>query len=111
MHTLLFVEVLDSFLRSMCFGVETPPLRRVVAQVNAKLINGAKVQIDATGDGSSVTIGGLYSSAARITSVGKVAVSTCHGRILVSTTGAAGVVTLSSVNGVAQVLTGMVHAG
>lgn len=96
---------------STCIGVETSPLLLVIAQVNAKLVNGANVQIDATGDSSSVTVGGLYSSAARITSEGRVNVSNCHGRILVSTIGALGVVTLASVNGVAEVSTGTIHAG
>lgn len=76
-------------------------------QVDVKLINGAQVQIDATGGGSSVTVGGLYSPAAQIRSTGKVDVSSCHGRVDVSTTGASGPVSLASVNGAAQVSTGM----
>ena len=73
----------------------------------ARLINGAKVKIDTTGDGDpSVTVGALYSSGARIASKGNVGVSSCHGRIAVDTAGTPGGVNLSSVNGTAQVSTG-----
>lgn len=73
----------------------------------ARLINGAKVKIDTTGDGDpSVTVGALYSSGAHITSAGNVGVSSCHGRIAVDTAGTSGGVNLSSVNGTAQVSTG-----
>ena len=75
-------------------------------QVCARLINGAEVGIDATGEDPSVSIGGLYSSAAQIKSAGDVAVSACHGRLKVHTAGAVGAVTLSSVNGMAHVSTG-----
>lgn len=75
-------------------------------QVCAKLINGAKVKIDATGNGPSVRVGGLYSSEAFVKSGGNVAISSCHGRITVLAAGPAGGVTLSSVNGTAQVSTG-----
>lgn len=73
----------------------------------ARLINGAKVRIDATGEGDpSVTIGALYSSGAHITSAGNVGVASCHGRIAVDTAGTSGRVNLSSVNGTARVSTG-----
>eukprot|EP00752_Nemacystus_decipiens_P005442 g4932.t2 len=77
------------------------------ADVYARLINGARVRIDATGDSNpSVTVGALYSSGAHIRSAGNVAVSSCHGRIAVDTAGFSGGVNLSSVNGTAQVSAG-----
>lgn len=76
-------------------------------KVHARLINGARVKIDVTGDGDrSVAVGALYSSGAHITSAGDVGVSSCHGRIAVHTADAAGSVNLSSVNGIALVSTG-----
>lgn len=80
---------------------------RRLLQVCARLVNGAKVQMETKGDNPSVTVGGLYSSGAHITSEGDVTVSVCHGRITVHTAGTAGAVTLSSVNGTAQVSTGI----
>lgn len=66
------------------------------------------MKIDATGDGDpSVTMGALYSSGAHITSAGNVGISSCHGRIAVHTARSTGSVNLSSVNGTAQVSTGV----
>ncbi|CAM9507524.1 unnamed protein product [Scytosiphon promiscuus] len=77
------------------------------SDVRARLINGAKVKIDAAGDnGPSVTVGAMYSSGAQITSAGNVKVTSCHGRIAVDTAGSSGSVNLGSVNGTAQVSTG-----
>lgn len=82
-------------------------LSHLAPQVRARLINGARVKIDALGDdGPSVTVGAMYSSGAQITSAGNVRVTSCHGRIAVNTAGSPGGVNLGSVNGTAQVSTG-----
>eukprot|EP00904_Undaria_pinnatifida_P006617 jgi/Undpi1/3085/HiC_scaffold_15.g06459.m1 len=75
-------------------------------KVFATLINGAEVDIDASGEKCLVKIGGLYSSAAQIRSAGDVVISASHGRLKVDTAGCMGAVTLSSVNGTADVSTG-----
>lgn len=63
--------------------------------------------VDSTGDDSSVTVGGLYSSGADISAAGDIAIAACHGRVAVRTAGAKGDVTLSSVNGSVQVSAGV----
>lgn len=64
------------------------------------------MDIDASGEECLVKIGGLYSSAAQIRSAGDVVISASHGRLKVDTAGCMGAVTLSSVNGTADVSTG-----
>ncbi|CAM9426914.1 unnamed protein product [Ectocarpus sp. 6 AP-2014] len=77
------------------------------SNVRARLINGAKVNINTTGhDDPSVNVGALYSSGAHITSAGNVGVSSCHGRIAVHTADTSGSVNLSSVSGTAHVSAG-----
>ncbi|CAM9174203.1 unnamed protein product [Hapterophycus canaliculatus] len=77
------------------------------SDVRARLINGARVKIDAVGDeGPSVTVGAMYSSGAQISSTGNVRVTSCHGRIAVNTAGSSGGVDLGSVNGTAQISAG-----